>query len=384
MEVRPAWQRSTRCKRYQPPAGSFFPTAEAPGEIFGQNVFTKSVMQARLPKPVFKSVMATIEHSKPLDPTVADVVAAAMKDWAMEKGATHYAHVFYPLTGLTAEKHDSFLEPGGDGSSIAEFAGKTLTQGEPDASSFPNGGLRATFEARGYTGWDVDQPGVHPREPQRQHAVHPDRVRVDDRRGARPQDAAAALAAGDGQAGGAHPAPLRPREPRRGRVVRRRRAGVLPDRPQLLPVASRPPQHRAARSSAPSRRRARSSTTTTSVRSPSACSRSCSTAERELFKLGIPAKTRHNEVAPGPVRAGADVRAVERRRRPPAAADGDAEARRAEARHGVPASTRSRSRASTARASTSTSRSATRPRATCSSPATPRTTTRSSSCSAPP
>jgi len=139
-----------------PPA--FFPVEEAPGEIFGQNVFTKSVMQARLPKPVFKSLMATIEHSKPLDPTVADVVAAAMRDWAMEKGATHYAHVFYPLTHLTAEKHDSFLEPGGDGSSIAEFAGKTLTQGEPDASSFPSGGLRATFEARGYTGWDVTSP----------------------------------------------------------------------------------------------------------------------------------------------------------------------------------------------------------------------------------
>src|SRR5579862_373080 len=142
---------------YVPPAG-IFPSPEGPGEIFGQNVFTKSVMQQRLPKPVFKSVMATIEHSEPLDPTVADVVAVVMKDWAMEKGATHYAHVFYPLTHLTAEKHDSFFEPGGDGSAIAEFAGKTLTQGEPDASSFPNGGLRATFEARGYTGWDVTSP----------------------------------------------------------------------------------------------------------------------------------------------------------------------------------------------------------------------------------
>jgi glutamine synthetase len=144
-------------KDYTPPAG-IFPEPEAPGDVFGENVFSKSVMQKRLPKLVFKSLMATIEHSKPLDPTVADVVAAAMKDWAMEKGATHYAHVFYPLTHLTAEKHDSFLEPGGDGSSIAEFAGKTLTQGEPDASSFPNGGLRNTFEARGYTGWDVTSP----------------------------------------------------------------------------------------------------------------------------------------------------------------------------------------------------------------------------------
>jgi glutamine synthetase len=144
-------------KDYTPPAW-IFPESEAPGDVFGENVFSKSVMQKRLPKQVFKSLMATIEHSQILDPTVADVVAAAMKDWAMEKGATHYAHVFYPLTHLTAEKHDSFLEPGGDGSSIAEFAGKTLTQGEPDASSFPNGGLRNTFEARGYTGWDATSP----------------------------------------------------------------------------------------------------------------------------------------------------------------------------------------------------------------------------------
>src|SRR5271169_2817334 len=144
-------------KGYEPPEKVFI-KEEEPGQVFGSNVFSKAVMQKRLPKPVFKSLMATIEHSKPLDPTVADVVAAAMKDWAMEKGATHYAHVFYPLTHLTAEKHDSFLEPGTDGSAIAEFAGKTLTQGEPDASSFPNGGLRNTFEARGYTGWDVTSP----------------------------------------------------------------------------------------------------------------------------------------------------------------------------------------------------------------------------------
>ncbi|MGI9579473.1 MAG: glutamine synthetase III, partial [Microthrixaceae bacterium] len=126
-----------------------------PGEIFGVNVFSRSVMQQRLPKSVYKSVLSTMEDAAPLDPTVADVIASAMKDWAMEKGATHYAHVFYPLTGLTAEKHDSFLEPDGSGASIAEFAGKTLIQGEPDASSFPKGGLRQTFEARGYTAWDV-------------------------------------------------------------------------------------------------------------------------------------------------------------------------------------------------------------------------------------
>jgi len=142
---------------HEAPAPSFTPT-EAPGEIFGDNVFNKAVMQKRLPKGVFKSVMATIEKQVALDPAIADAVAAAMKDWALEKGATHYAHVFYPLTHSTAEKHDSFFEPDDDGGAIHEFTGKTLTQGEPDASSFPNGGLRSTFEARGYTGWDVTSP----------------------------------------------------------------------------------------------------------------------------------------------------------------------------------------------------------------------------------
>ncbi len=142
---------------YVPPAVSFT-DSESPGEVFGENVFSKAVMQKRLPKSVYKSVIATIENGAPLNPVVADAVASAMKDWALEKGATHYAHVFYPLTGLTAEKHDSFLEPLSDGSALAEFAGKTLIQGEPDASSFPSGGLRNTFEARGYTGWDVTSP----------------------------------------------------------------------------------------------------------------------------------------------------------------------------------------------------------------------------------
>ena len=140
-----------------PPPISFDP-GEEPGEIFGSNVFSLSVMQKRLPKMIYRSVLSTIEKSTPLDPDVADAVASAMKDWALEKGATHYAHVFYPLTGLTAEKHDSFLDPVGDGTAFASFSGKTLIQGEPDASSFPNGGLRNTFEARGYTGWDVMSP----------------------------------------------------------------------------------------------------------------------------------------------------------------------------------------------------------------------------------
>jgi glutamine synthetase len=127
-------------------------------DLFGVNVFGDSVMRERLPKAVYKAIRRTIDHGEKLDITVADAVAVAMRDWAIEKGATHYAHVFYPLTGQTAEKHDSFLEPDGKGGVLAEFSAKQLIQGEPDASSFPSGGLRATFEARGYTAWDVTSP----------------------------------------------------------------------------------------------------------------------------------------------------------------------------------------------------------------------------------
>ena len=127
-------------------------------DLFGLNVFSDSVMKERLPKAVYKAIRRTIDNGEKLDISVADAVAVAMRDWAIEKGATHYAHVFYPLTGLTAEKHDSFLEPSGNGGVLAEFSARQLIQGEPDASSFPSGGLRATFEARGYTAWDVTSP----------------------------------------------------------------------------------------------------------------------------------------------------------------------------------------------------------------------------------
>jgi glutamine synthetase len=139
--------------------GSIFNFRDQPTtEVFGSNVFNDEAMKARLPKPVYKALQQTIKQAAKLDPSVADAVALAMKDWALEKGATHYAHVFYPLTGLTAEKHDSFLAPHSDGTAIAEFSGKELIQGEPDASSFPSGGIRATFEARGYTAWDPMSP----------------------------------------------------------------------------------------------------------------------------------------------------------------------------------------------------------------------------------
>ena len=123
-------------------------------ELFGSMVFNESVMKERLPKDVFKALKSTISEGTALDPTVANIVANAMKDWAISKGATHYTHWFQPMTGITAEKHDSFITPGAEGAVIMEFSGKELIKGEPDASSFPSGGLRATFEARGYTAWD--------------------------------------------------------------------------------------------------------------------------------------------------------------------------------------------------------------------------------------
>ena len=126
--------------------------------VFGENVFSTSVQRERLPKGAYKALQAALAEGRALDAGLADTVAQAMREWAMEKGATHYTHWFQPLTNLTAEKHDGFFEPVGDGTAMAEFSGKELIQGEPDASSFPTGGIRATFEARGYTAWDPTSP----------------------------------------------------------------------------------------------------------------------------------------------------------------------------------------------------------------------------------
>ncbi|MFR8547267.1 MAG: glutamine synthetase III [Lachnospiraceae bacterium] len=135
--------------------GEYFNVAD----IFGEDVFTERVMRERLPKKVYRALRQTIEEGKELDLATADVIASAMKDWAIEKGATHYSHWFQPLTGVTAEKHDSFITaPDAEGRILLEFSGKELIKGEPDASSFPSGGLRATFEARGYTAWDCTSP----------------------------------------------------------------------------------------------------------------------------------------------------------------------------------------------------------------------------------
>ena len=127
-------------------------------KIFGENTFGLAEMRARLPKPVFRALIATIEQGTQLDDSVTDAVASAMKEWALEKGATHFTHWFQPLTGYTAEKHDSFITPHRGGGAVIEFSGRELIRGEPDASSFPSGGLRTTFEARGYTAWDPTSP----------------------------------------------------------------------------------------------------------------------------------------------------------------------------------------------------------------------------------
>ena len=127
-------------------------------EAFGSLVFNDKVQQERLPKPAYRALRATITRGEALDAATADAVATALKDWAVEHGATHYTHWFQPMTGITAEKHDSFLSPTSEGTAIAEFRGKELIKGEPDASSFPSGGMRSTFEARGYTAWDPTSP----------------------------------------------------------------------------------------------------------------------------------------------------------------------------------------------------------------------------------
>jgi glutamine synthetase len=134
------------------------PRAARVAEAFGSLVFNDEVQQTRLPKPVYHALRRTMTHGEPLDISVADAVASAMKEWAVEHGATHYTHWFQPLTGITAEKHDSFLSPTSDGKAVLEFSGKELVRGEPDASSFPSGGMRSTFEARGYTAWDPTSP----------------------------------------------------------------------------------------------------------------------------------------------------------------------------------------------------------------------------------
>ena len=266
--------------------------------VFGDNVFSdRRPAPAACPKAVFKQLQETLEQGEPLEPALADAVATAMKEWAMENGATHFTHWFQPLTGSTAEKHDSFYGPTGDGTAIAEFSGKELIQGEPDASSFPTGGIRADLRGARLHRVGPDLAGVHPREPERRGALHPDRVRVVDRRGARPQDPAAAL---DGRAvavGRARARLFGDETPTRVfTTVGPEQEYFLIDeqyyfeRPDLINTGrtlfgAKPPKGHELDDhyfgSIPER--------------VLACMLE---TERELAKLGVPIKTRHNEVAP--------------------------------------------------------------------------------------
>jgi glutamine synthetase len=258
-----------------------------------------------------------------------------MKDWAIEKGATHYAHVFLSADRLTAEKHDSFLSPDGKGGAIAEFTGKQLIQGEPDASSFPSGGIRATFEARGYTAWDVTSPAYILENPNGTTLCIP-----------------TAFVSWTGEALDKKTPLLRSMQALNKQAQRmlklfghkdgamclsppRPRAGILPDRPQLL---LRPPRPAQLRPHAVRRQAAQGPGVRGPVlrRHPRARAGLHARTERELFKLGVPVKTRHNEVAPASTRSPRSTKR-QRRHRPPAAGHAHAQARGAEVRHGLPA-----------------------------------------------
>ena len=351
-------------------------------KLFGVNVFSKAVMKARLPKSVYKSLKQTIDTGSKLDPAVADVVASAMKDWAIEKGATHYAHVFYPLTGLTAEKHDSFLSPDGDGGAIAEFTGKPLIQGEPDASSFPTGGIRATFEARGYTAWDVTSPAYILENPNGTTLCIPTAFVSWTGEALDKKTPAAALDAGAEQAGAAHA-----RSSSATRTRRRSFSSAGPEQEYFLIdrnfFFARPDLLNAGRTlfgAKPPKGQEFEDHYFGAI--PERVLAFMLEAERELFKLGVPVKTRHNEVAPGAVRDRADLRERQPRDRPPAADDDHAEARRREVRHDLPAAreaVRRHQRLGQARELVARQRDAGQPAR---SRATRRTRTRSSWCSA--
>jgi glutamine synthetase len=200
-------------------------------QVFGDNVFSPAAQRQRLPKEVYRKLSQTLARGEALDTSLADAVALAMKEWALEKGATHYTHWFQPLTGITAEKHDSFYGPTGEGTALAEFSGKELIQGEPDASSFPTGGIRATFEARGYTAWDPTSPAFILENPNGAVLVIP-----------------TAFASWTGEAldhkipllrsmvevGDPRPTPVRQHNRPAGVHDGRARAGVLPDRRAVL------------------------------------------------------------------------------------------------------------------------------------------------------
>jgi len=267
-------------------------------ELFGVLVFSEEVQKARLPKPVFKALQKTIKLGAQLtDPAVADAVASAMKDWAIEHGATHFTHLFQPMTGLTAEKHDSFLAPTGTGTAVAEFSGKELVKGEPDASSFPSGGIRATFEARGYTGWDPTSPAYIRESPNGATLVIP-----------------TVFVSWTGEALDKKTPLLRSMEALSAQAIRILRlfdnhdavkvfATVGPEQEYFLVdknfLYARPDLLNCGRTlfgaKPPKGQELEDQYFGTIPERVLACMSEC---EAEMFKLGIPVKTRHNEVAP--------------------------------------------------------------------------------------
>jgi glutamine synthetase len=266
-------------------------------DLFGTNVFNEEVQRQRLPKPVFKALQKTIKQGATLDPTIADAVASAMKDWAMEKGATHFTHQFQPMTGLTAEKHDSFLQPTSSGSALTEFSGKELVRGEPDASSFPSGGIRATFEARGYTAWDPTSPAYIQESPNGATLVIP-----------------TAFLSWTGEALDKKTPLLRSMEALSNQALRILRlfgntearkvfTTVGPEQEYFLIdknfYYARPDLMNAGRTlfgaKPPKGQEMEDQYFATIPERVLAC---MAEAEAELFKLGVPVKTRHNEVAP--------------------------------------------------------------------------------------
>jgi glutamine synthetase len=266
-------------------------------DLFGANVFNEEQQRQRLPKPVFRALQKTIKQGAPLDAAIADNVAAAMKDWAMEKGATHFTHQFQPMTGLTAEKHDSFLQPTSDGTAITEFSGKELVRGEPDASSFPSGGIRATFEARGYTAWDPTSPAYLMEGPNGSTLVIP-----------------TAFLSWTGEALDKKTPLLRSMEALSAQALRILKlygnteakkvfTTVGPEQEYFLIdknfVYARPDLINAGRTlfgaKPPKGQELEDQYFGTIPERVIACMAEC---EAELFKLGVPVKTRHNEVAP--------------------------------------------------------------------------------------
>ena len=351
-------------------------------DLFGENVFNEEVQRQRLPKPVFKALQKTIKQGAPLDPTIADAVATAMKDWAIEKGATHFTHLFQPMTGLTAEKHDSFLQP--DRRRQGHRRVQRQGTGPRRAGRLVVPLRRPPRHLRGprLHRLGPDQPRLHPGEPQRRHPGHPDRVPQLDRRGPRQEDAAAALDGSAVQPGPAHPAAVR-QQRRPSKVF----TTVGPEQEYFLIdknfYYARPDLINAGRTlfgaKPPKGQELEDQYFGTIPERVLACMAEAEARAVQARRAGQdPAQRGRAE----PVRDRADLRGLQPRHRPPDADDGDAPQDAPTSTAWPACCTRSRSPASTARASTTTGRCPPTPARTCSSPATRRTTTPSSWSSA--